>query len=243
MSSREAFEDADNLRLRPNGQKFLILLGETGSGKSTFVNQCLSNLGVSEERYADVGSSSGIQSVTKNVTFYPALSEGHSSSGLNWNLVDTPGFDNSDTSLDDEEIKNMIVRTLGAQGSRTRKCAVIYFQSTRGLGTSSPFFHTLEREIRTSTITVECVTLTRLLGQSLTRCSKTSLDELTGVPVQLAQSELKRAKRAWSRRANSATEIGSTAETEAIQKTSWWNLLLDQVSPPRTRRQTTIIAE
>lgn len=80
----------------------ILLLGQTGAGKSSFINR-LRQPGDGSRRQAEIGHS--LVSCTAEVNEYSCI--GH---GCNLNLIDTPGFD--DTNRSDMEILTVIAQYL-----------------------------------------------------------------------------------------------------------------------------------
>lgn len=72
----------ENALATPGSQVFVAVLGLTGSGKSSFINQCIGY------EVADAGNS--LSSMTQKPQVYSTEPY-----GVTINLIDTPGFENT----------------------------------------------------------------------------------------------------------------------------------------------------
>jgi len=94
------------------GDIWVALVGVTGSGKSTFISRCV-------DEPVQVGHS--LKSCTKEVALYSFVHE----SGVKVNLVDTPGFD--DTNMSDLEVLRILASWLSmAYENKIRLNGIIY---------------------------------------------------------------------------------------------------------------------
>ncbi|KAH8176589.1 50S ribosome-binding GTPase domain-containing protein [Sarocladium implicatum] len=95
----------------------VAVLGLTGSGKSSFINQCVGS------EVAEAGSR--LSSITQSPQAYTTVVE-----GVNVCLVDTPGFD--DTSVSDiDRLQEVSVYLTDLYQSKVNLTAIIYLQDIR----------------------------------------------------------------------------------------------------------------
>ncbi|TFK19339.1 hypothetical protein FA15DRAFT_760110 [Coprinopsis marcescibilis] len=104
----------------PTRTCIVLLLGRTGIGKSTFANM------VAENEVQRVGH--GLTSCTRTVGAIPCTK--HSNPAWQLQLVDTPGFDNSETSsMTDATIWDMICQWTEGQPPGLVFAGIIYFET------------------------------------------------------------------------------------------------------------------